>query len=86
SFSFDQISQGFNIRVSLNGTQYLDNKTLSLVLYLDQNKYAELLNSIKIKIFSFTSVLIIILIFLSYIILHKKSKNEKALTELIIRY
>lgn len=86
SFSFDQISQSFKIRVSLNETQYVDNKTISLDLSLDQNKYQEILNSIQIKIFSFTSVLIIILIFLSYIILNKKGKNEKILTELIVRY
>jgi hypothetical protein len=86
SFNFDQIFQVFTIQISLNETQYLDNKTISLNLYLNQNNYAEILNSIHIKIFSFTSVLIIILIFLSYIILNKKSKNEKLLTELIIRY
>jgi hypothetical protein len=86
SFNFDQIIQVFTIKISLNETQYLDNKTISLNLYLNQINYAEILNSIHIKIFSFTSVLVIILIFLSYIILNKKSKNEKLLTELIIRY
>lgn len=86
SFNYDQDAQAFTIQVSLNETQYLDNKTLSLYLYLNQTNYAEILKTIQIKIFSFTSVLIIMLIFLSYIILNKKSKNEKLLTELIIRH
>jgi len=86
SFNFDQNIQVFTIQISLNETQYLNNKTLFLNLYLNQNNYAEILNSIQIKIFSFTSVFILILIFLSYIILNKKSKNEKLLTDLIIRY
>lgn len=86
SFNYDQNAQVFTIQISLNETQYLDNKTLSLYLYLNQSNYAEILKTIQIKIFSFTSVLIIMLIFLSYIILNKKSKNEKLLTELIIRH
>ncbi len=86
SFNYDGNNQVFTIQISLNETQYLSNKTLSLNLYLNQINYSEILNSIQIKIFSFTSVLIIILIFLSYIILNKKSKNEKLLTELVIRY
>ncbi|MFW9819730.1 MAG: hypothetical protein ACFFE5_08980 [Candidatus Thorarchaeota archaeon] len=86
NFNYDLNIQVFAIQISLNETQYLDNKILSLNLYLNQNNYAEILNSIQIKIFSFTSVLIMILIFISYIIFNKKSKNEKLLTELIIRY
>ncbi len=86
SFNYNQINQDFIINIILNETNYLDNKTLTLNLNLNQVNYSEILKSIQIKIFSFTSVLILISIFLSYIIINKKSKNEKLITDLIIRY
>lgn len=86
SFNYNQRNQDFIIYIFLNETYYLDNKTLTLNLNLNQDYYSKVLNSFQIKIFSFTSVLIIIIILLSYVIINKKSKSEKLLTELIIRY
>ncbi|MFX1377764.1 MAG: hypothetical protein ACFFA4_01605 [Promethearchaeota archaeon] len=86
SFNYNQEIKDFIIKIFLNESNYFNNETLILNLDVHQNIYSKILNSFQMKIFSFTSILIAILIFLSYIIINKKSKNEKALTELIIRY
>ncbi|MFX0003049.1 MAG: hypothetical protein ACFFAA_06655 [Promethearchaeota archaeon] len=86
SFNYTQKNQIYMIKIFLNETDFLYNKTLILNLNLNQNNYLKILNSFQIKIFSFTSVLIIMLIILSYVFINKKGKNEKILTELIIRY
>ena len=86
SFNTNQASQDFTVNIFFNGTYSLDNKTLTLNLNLNQDIIAETQNSFQITIFSFTSVLIVILILLSYVIINKKSKSEKLLSELVIRY
>ncbi|MFX0038415.1 MAG: hypothetical protein ACFFCY_04395 [Promethearchaeota archaeon] len=86
SFNFTQKNQDYIIKIFLDETDFLYNKTLTLNLKLNQDNYLKILNSFQIKIFSFTSVLIIILIILSYVLINKKGKSEKLLTELIIRY
>ncbi len=86
SFNFPNNSHDFIIQICFNETTYLDNKVLTLNLNLAQDYYSQLLASFYTKVFSFISVLIIILVFLSYVIINKRSKNEKLLTELIIRY
>ncbi len=86
SFNYNRKSHDFIITIFLNESLYLADKTLTLNLNLYQDNYSNTLNSIQIRIFSFISVLIIILILLLYLIINKKNKNEKLLTELIIRY
>jgi len=85
-FNYNQKSHDFIIIIFLNESLYLDNKTFILNLDLYQENYSNSLSALQIRIFSFISVLIIILILLSYLIINKKSKSEKLLTELIIRY
>jgi len=85
-FKFDQKSQEFNINVIFNGTYFLENKTLSLSLKIYQEIYSNTKNTLQMSILSFVSILIIILIALSYIISEKKKRNYKLLTDLIIRY
>jgi hypothetical protein len=86
SFNDNQTSQNFTINIFFNGTYSLNNKTLILSLNLNQDIISETQNSFQMTIFSFTSVLIVILIFLSYIIINKRSKSEKLLSELVIKY
>ena len=85
SFNSNPASQEFIISIIFNGTFFLDNKTLTLSLKI-KNIYTETMNSFQMKFFSFVSVLFVVLILLSYVIINKKSKNGKLLTELIIRY
>ncbi|MEE9378282.1 MAG: hypothetical protein V3V33_09635 [Candidatus Lokiarchaeia archaeon] len=85
-FNFDQKSQRFNINIIFNGTYYLKNKTLSLSLKINQEIYSKTKNTLQMSILSFVSILIIILIILSYIISEKKNRSDKLLTDLIIRY
>jgi len=86
SFSDHQTTQNFTVNIFFNGTYSLDNKTLILSLNLNQDIIPETQNTFPITIFSFTSVLIVIMVFLSYVIINKKSKSEKLLSELVIRY
>jgi len=85
SFNSNPASQEFIISIIFNGTFFLDNKTLTLSLKI-KNIYTETMNSFQMKFLSFVSVLFVVLILLSYVIINKKSKNGKLLTELIIRY
>ncbi|MFW9972068.1 MAG: hypothetical protein ACFFDF_17900, partial [Candidatus Odinarchaeota archaeon] len=82
SFNSDQKPEALIINILLNETYFFDNVTLTLNL----NLYHKKINSVQLKIVSFTSIMIIVLIFLSYIIISKKGKNKKLLKELIIRY
>jgi len=85
-FNFDQKSQKLIVNIYFNGTYFLDNKTLSLDLKLNQDVYSEIYNSFQVNFFSFISILVIILILFSYILTNKRSKSKKLLTDLIIRY
>lgn len=85
-FNFNQKSREFIINIYFNGTYFLDNKTLSLNLNLDPEINSEINNSFQINFLSFVSILIIILILFSYMITNKRSKSEKLLTEIIVRY
>jgi hypothetical protein len=86
SFNQNQTNNNFFIKIVLNETSIIDKKTLTLTLNLNQDNYWKMLDLFQMKIFSFTTVLIIILILLLYVIINKRSKTEKLLTELIIRY
>lgn len=85
-FYFDQEYQEFNINIIFNGTYFLENKTLSLSLSIDKVIYYNTKNTLQLSILSFISILIVILIVLSYIISEKKNRSDKLLTDLIIRY
>ncbi|MFW9879562.1 MAG: hypothetical protein ACFFG0_41330, partial [Candidatus Thorarchaeota archaeon] len=84
-FNYDHTNQEFIIEIIFNGTYLLDNKTLILNLNLS-DIYSVAMYSFQLKFFSFLSVLFIVLIILSYVIINKKGKPEKFLTELTIRY
>ncbi len=86
SFNFNLEGQEFNINIIFNGTNFLNNKTLTLRLKINRETYSDKKNSLQMSILSFMSILIIILIVLSYIISDKKNKSKKLLTDLIIRY
>ncbi len=86
SFNFNLEGQEFNINIIFNGTNFLNNKTLSLSLKINRETYSDKKNSLQMSILSFMSILIIILIVLSFIISNKKNKSKKLLTDLIIRY
>ena len=86
SFNFNLMSQEFNINIIFNGTNFLNNKTLTLPLKINRETYSDKKNSLQMSILSFMSILIIILIVLSYVISDKKNKSKKLLTDLIIRY
>lgn len=86
SFNANQTNQDYTVNIFFNGTYSLDNKTLILTLKLNHGIISETQNSFQMTIFSFTSVLIAVLILLSYVIINKKSKSEKLLSELVIRY
>jgi len=85
-FNFDQKSEELIIKIIFNGTYYLSNNTLVLSLKLNQATTSEMKNSFQIKFFSFISILIIVLIVLSFIINNNKYKNKKLLAELVMRY
>ncbi|MFX1420204.1 MAG: hypothetical protein ACFE9N_14915, partial [Promethearchaeota archaeon] len=82
SFVSNLACQEFTICIIFNGTSFLDNKTLILSLSL-KDDFLETIYSFQMKFFSFISVLLIVLILLSYVIINKKGKNEKLLAELI---
>ena len=86
SFNFNLEVQEYNINIIFNGTNFLNNKTLTLGLKINRETYSDKKNSLQMSILSFMSILIIILIVLSYIISDKKNKSKKLLTDLIIRY
>ena len=86
SFNYNQKSQDFNLNIIFNGTDFLDNKTIVLSFKLNHDIYSKIQNTFQIRIISFTAILFISLILISYVIINKKSKSEKLLTELIIRY
>ena len=85
-FNFDKKSQEFNINIIFNGTYFLENKTLSLSLKINQEIDSNTKNTLQMTILSFMSILIGILIVVSYIVWGKKKRNDKLLTDLIIRY
>ncbi len=85
-FNFNQKSQELIVNIYFNGTYFLDNKTLSLDLKLNQDLFSEINNSFQINFLSFISILVIILILFSYMLTNKRSKSEKLLTDLIIKY
>ncbi len=85
-FNFDKKSEELIIKIIFNGTYYLSNNTLVLNLKLNQATTSEMKNSFQIKFFSFISILIIVLIVLSFVINSNKHKNKKLLAELVMRY
>ncbi len=86
SFKYNQTDQDFNLSIFFNGTAFLDNRTIILSFNLNNEIYSKVQNTLQIRLLSFTTILIISLILISYVIINKKSKSEKLLTELIIRY
>jgi hypothetical protein len=85
-FVIDQNSIEFTLRISFNGTESIEKGILNLNFNIDNGQLSDLANSLQVRILSFSSVLIVIFIILSYVIFNKKSKNEKLLSELVIRY
>lgn len=85
-FNFNNRSEDLIINIIFNGTYSLSNKTLVLCLKINQGATPIMENSFQINIFSFISILIIVLIVLSIIINNNKIKNKKLLAELVMRY
>lgn len=83
-FNYNQTGQDFNLTIFFNGSKFLDNRTI--ILSFNLNQFSKIQNTLQISLLSFTAILIISLILISYVIINKKSKSEKILTELIIRY
>lgn len=85
-FNYNQESQDFNIDIIFDGTYFLENRTLSFLLRIEQEINSNNTNTLQMSILSFASILVIMLIIISYIISEKKNRSNKSLTDLIIKY
>ncbi|MFX1389626.1 MAG: hypothetical protein ACFE9Z_06125 [Promethearchaeota archaeon] len=86
SFFSTQNSHELILSIIFNGSDLLENTVLNLTFNIIQDPFSKLFNSFQMKFLSFSSILIIIFIIFSYLILNKKNKSEKLLSELVIRY
>ncbi|MFW9829044.1 MAG: hypothetical protein ACFFEY_15820 [Candidatus Thorarchaeota archaeon] len=85
-FLYNQKSQELMLSICFNGTDSINNKTLTLGFNIEQNSVLNLSNSFQIKVLSFCTALIIISILLSYIIIKRRNRDETLLSELVIKY
>ncbi|MFX1365169.1 MAG: hypothetical protein ACFFCE_18090 [Promethearchaeota archaeon] len=85
-FNYNQECRDFNINLIFNGTDSLENKTLSLNLKIKQEFNSDNKNLLQMRIISFVSVLAVILVLISYFLSEKKKRIDKLLTDLIIKY
>lgn len=85
-FNFNQKSEELIINIIFSGTYSLCNKTLVLYLKVNQTTTLKTKDSFQMNFLSFISILIIVLIVLSFIIHGNDNKNKKLLTELVVRY
>ena len=85
-FNSNQRSEELIIDLTFNGTDFLENKTLSLKLKTNQYLNSEITSSINLKLLSLTSILTLLLILILFIVKINKNKSEKILSEIAIRY
>jgi hypothetical protein len=85
-FFFSQYSHELTLSIYFNGTNSLENKTINLSFNIDQEPFSDLQYSFQMKFISFSSILIIIIILISFVIIKKRSKSEKLVSELVIKY
>jgi hypothetical protein len=85
-FTDNQLNHNFNVSVIFNGNYFLNSKTITKNFKLTQEIKSEITNSFHVKFLSFVSILVVVLIVFSYLIINKRSKTGKLLTELIVRY
>ncbi|MFX1327107.1 MAG: hypothetical protein ACFE91_03055 [Promethearchaeota archaeon] len=85
-FNFNPKIEELTIKIILNETSYIGNKTLLFSLILNQDAIINIKKSFQVNFFFFISILIIVLIFLSVAINNNRNKNEKLLSDLVIKY
>ncbi|MFX1500741.1 MAG: hypothetical protein ACFFDH_07230, partial [Promethearchaeota archaeon] len=86
SFNYNQEGQNFTISLFFNGTNFLENNTLSLNLKIKQDFNSGNKNILQMRILSFISVLVVILVVISYLISEKKKRSDKLLIDLIAKF
>lgn len=85
-FNLNQGGDELIIDLTFNGTNFLENKTLSLKIKINQYLNSEISSSINLKILSFTSILTLLIMLIIIIVKNNKNKSEKVLSEIVVRY
>jgi hypothetical protein len=87
--SSTQLELGKNVLTfSVVNNRIFNDTEFTFNLFIEENQRTDnkINSSIQMRIFSLISVLIIVIVLLSYVIIHKKNETEKLLTEITIRY